>query len=154
MPSWLWSCNNSSFPLPAIVFPLFRDTNAYSETPIPRFKDTRSNVVFVADPQLSWRAARVRESREPAPRMGRVSFVQTARGDKLFPVAFSVCGHFGCLLTGCQIRHSKGTIGNKIGLQAVVPNEWDNPWEWVGRVGCARAGALRAARFAPPRRRL
>jgi len=28
----------------------------------------------------------VRESREPAPRMGRVSFVQTARGGKLFPV--------------------------------------------------------------------
>jgi hypothetical protein len=28
----------------------------------------------------------VRESREPAPRMGRVSFVQTAKGRELFPV--------------------------------------------------------------------
>jgi len=36
--------------------------------------------------QLSWRAARVRESREPAPRMGRVSFVQTARAGRLFPI--------------------------------------------------------------------
>jgi hypothetical protein len=31
----------------------------------------------------------VRESREPAPRMGRVSFVQTARGGKLFPALVS-----------------------------------------------------------------
>jgi hypothetical protein len=44
---------------------------------------------FVAEPQFCWRAARVRESREPAPRMGRVSFVQTARGGKLFPALVS-----------------------------------------------------------------
>jgi hypothetical protein len=28
----------------------------------------------------------VRESREPAPHMGRVSFVQTTQGSQLFPV--------------------------------------------------------------------
>jgi hypothetical protein len=36
-----------------------------------------------------WRAARVRESREPAPRMGRVSFVQTTQGRRLFPPFFA-----------------------------------------------------------------
>src|SRR2546429_9633839 len=35
--------------------------------------------------QFSWRAARGRESREPAPRMGRVLIGQTARGGPLFP---------------------------------------------------------------------
>src|SRR5690348_17654214 len=76
MPSCLWSCNNLSFPLPAIRLLLW-------------FRDTNTNAVFVAEPQFCWRAARVRESREPAPRMGRVSFVQTAGGGKLFPAQIS-----------------------------------------------------------------
>jgi hypothetical protein len=50
--------------------------------------DTQSSSMVIRRPcrQLDWRAARVRESREPAPLMGRVSFVQTARGGPLFPM--------------------------------------------------------------------
>jgi hypothetical protein len=45
----------------------------------------------------------VRESREPAPLMGRVSFVQTAWAVRLFP--------FFLLTTPYLIRHIKGVFG-------------------------------------------
>ena len=44
----------------------------------------------------------MRESREPAPRMGRVSFVQTARGGKLFPGLFSNLAAYN-LLTNSSV---------------------------------------------------
>ena len=97
------SVNSSSFPYPSHLSPCL-------ETPIPRSKTPVATLVFVADPQSSWRAARVRESREPAPRMGRVSFVQTARRLRLFPDPFKYSPNWP--LTTCwQIRQSKG--GNR-----------------------------------------
>ena len=62
------------------------------------------------------RAARVRESREPAPHMGRVSHVQTEWVHQIFPIS---------LLTNLLLdwSHPRG-IGNKIVLQAVPAHEW------------------------------
>jgi hypothetical protein len=81
-PSCLWS-----YPSSFCVFP----TRAFAEvvfTVLFAIWTHKAPVwLFVAlARQLDWRAARVRESREPAPLMGRVSFVQTARGGPLFPM--------------------------------------------------------------------
>src|SRR5207245_6935055 len=70
----------------------------------PCLRDTNTNAVFVAEPQFCWRAARVRESREPALRMGGVSFVQTARGGKL--VRALVSGSRGVLAVTNQLTDS------------------------------------------------
>src|SRR6266403_347097 len=75
IPSSLRSCRISSLLLPVIFSsPTSEDTSIrnYLLPPVPA--------------NFLGRAARVRESREPAPHMGRVSFVQTTRVRQLFPV--------------------------------------------------------------------
>src|SRR5215472_14341391 len=83
-PSWLWSYTS--------WFWLFSEWASWDvvfrDMVLLRFWTHGGPVLFFVAlaRQLSWRAARVRESREPAPRMGRVSFVQTARAGRLFPI--------------------------------------------------------------------
>jgi len=81
---------------------------------------------IVADPQFLLEGGAGERVQGARAAYGTCFVCADRQGRQVIPgTGFRSACRFGRLPTSCQIRHSKGTMGNKIASEAVCAHEWD-----------------------------